>query len=429
MRLVDNAALFASLKTSGSILPVFIFDQDILTPLVDRDDARVGFIYEQIKQIKSELQKKYRSDLEVHHGKVLDVFRKFTSQYQIENVYTNHDYEPMAIARDQKVKEFLESKKIGFLTFKDQVIFEKAEVLSDSRKPYTVYTPYKKKWLASLTPFYLKKYPVENYSKSFLKVAKPSTLLSLKDLGFQTSSIEIPPLEITQATLKKYHQTRDFPALDNGTSRLGCHLRFGTVSIREVATEAKKLNETYLSELIWRDFFMQILHHHPRVVKQSFRPEYDNIKWRSSKSDFERWCHGQTGYPLVDAGMRELNQTGHMHNRVRMVTASFLTKHLLIHWSEGERYFARKLLDYDLAANNGNWQWAAGSGCDAAPYFRIFNPTSQAERFDPKGEYIAKWVPELKTASYPDPMVDHVAARERCLAEFKKAVASKDSSS
>ena len=428
MRLFDNAALYSSLKKSNNVLPLFIFDEAILKPLEDRDDARVGFIHDQVQQIKTQLQKKYKSDLEVRHGQVLQVFQDLMSQYQIENVYTNHDYEPQAVRRDEKVKEFLAAQKIGFLTFKDQVIFEKDEVLSDSRKPYTVYTPYKKKWLVSLTDFYLKRYPVESYSSSLLKVQKVSPLPSLEDLGFRPSSIQIPALEVTQAVLKKYHQTRDFPGLENGTSRLGCHLRFGTISIRELATEAKKLNETYLSELIWRDFFMQILHHHPRVVSQSFRPEYDQIQWRTSSSDFERWCAGQTGYPLVDAGMRELNQTGHMHNRVRMVVASFLTKHLLIHWSQGEHYFARKLLDFDLAANNGNWQWAAGSGCDAAPYFRIFNPTSQAERFDPDEVYIRKWVPEYQSSRYPKPMVDHVMARERCLTEFKKAVGSKDKS-
>lgn len=428
LRLYDNAALYESLKAAPRVLPLFIFDTEILKQLHDRDDARVTFIYDRVAELKSILQKEYHSDLEVRHGAVLPVFQQLCMDFQIDAVFTNHDDEPTAIERDRKVHDFLKTKNIELKTFKDQTIFERNEVTADSGKSYTVYTPYKKKWLASLTDFYVKKYPVENYAKSYVKVRTPSKMQTLESIGFQRSHIHIPPLEVSEAMLTNYHNTRDFPALENGTSKLGCHLRFGTISIRELAMEARKLNATYLSELIWRDFFMQILFHYPRVVNESFRPEYDKIAWRTDRVDFERWCNGETGYPIVDAGMRELNATGHMHNRVRMIVASFLTKHLLTHWYEGERYFARKLLDYDLAANNGNWQWAAGTGCDAAPYFRIFNPYTQANKFDPTTQYTQKWVPELNTSRYPSPIIDHVQARERCLAAFKKGLGKSHSS-
>jgi deoxyribodipyrimidine photo-lyase len=429
LRLYDNAALYESLKSSSQVLTVFIFDSAILKRLHDIDDARVSFIYDQLAELKTVLQKKYQSDLEIRHGDVISVFKTLLHDFQVSEVFTNHDDEPMAIERDQKVLSLLKTMGIELRTFKDQTVFERNEITADSGKNYTIYTPYKKKWLASLTDFYLKKYPVENYTKSFAHIKTPSKMPTLESLGFQRSKIKIPPLEVSDKVLKDYHKTRDFPALENGTSRLGCHLRFGTISIRELATEARKLNDTYLSELIWRDFFMQILFHYPRVVNQSFRPEYDKIAWRKNQSDFDRWCNGETGYPIVDAGMRELNATGHMHNRVRMIVASFLTKHLLIHWYEGERYFARKLLDYDLSANNGNWQWAAGTGCDAAPYFRIFNPYTQTEKFDPEMRYVKSWVPELNTAKYPPPIVDHAQARERCLTEFKKGLGKSSPSS
>lgn len=422
LRLNDNAGLFYALKERGeNVLPLFIFDTDILDRLEDRGDPRVTFIYETIADIKEELQRK-KSDLLVRHGKPLDVIKKLSEELQIASIYTNHDYEPMARERDEKVRAWAARSGIEFKTFKDQTLFEKDEILTDTGKPYTVYTPYKKKVLASLSEFYLKSYPNDLYESAYAKRARPEKMCSLKEIGFEKSNLDFPPMEVSTKILKGYEKTRDFPALEHGTTHLGLHLRFGTVSVRELAREGKKYSDVWLSELIWRDFFMQILWHYPQVEKKSFRPEYDKIAWRNSPKDFQRWKEGSTGYPLVDAGMRELNTTGYMHNRVRMVTASFLCKHLLIHWYEGERYFAQKLLDYDLAANNGNWQWAAGSGCDAAPYFRIFNPTAQAEKFDPKNEYIKKWVPEFNTSRYPQPMIEHAEARGRCLFEFTKAV-------
>ncbi len=417
LRLFDQAALFYALKERTDVLPIFIFDTDILSKLDDPSDARVTFIHEQVTDMKAALQKR-KSDLVVRHGKPLEVFKKLSEEFSIAAIYTNHDYEPEARTRDSTVEKWATSLGIEFKTYKDQTLFEKDEILTDARKPYTVFTPYKRKVLANLDKFYLQSYPVDLYESSYAKVKNPEKMISLKDIGFVPTEIELPDSALSVATLKKYAEQRDYPALKMGTTHLGIHLRFGTVSVRELAREGKKYSDVWLSELIWRDFFMQILWHYPHVQKQSFRPEYDQIKWRKSEKDFTAWCEGRTGYPLVDAGMRELNATGFMHNRVRMVTASFLCKHLLIHWYPGERYFAKKLLDYDLAANNGNWQWAAGSGCDAAPYFRIFNPTAQAEKFDPDYKYIKKWVPEFGTSAYPKPIVNHEEARGRCLQAF-----------
>lgn len=421
LRLFDQAALFYALKERTDVLPIFIFDTDILSKLKDPSDARVTFIHDQVSEIKAALQKR-KSDLIVRHGSPLEVLKKLAKEFNVSAIYTNHDYEPDARKRDDAVAKWAGTSGIEFKTYKDQTLFEKEEILTDARKPYTVYTPYKRKVLANLNAFYLKSYPVDLYESSYARISKPERMMSLKDIGFERTTIELPDSNLSAATLKKYAEQRDFPAVNKGTTHLGMHLRFGTVSVRELAREGKKHSEVWLSELIWRDFFMQILWHYPHVQKQSFRPEYDNIKWRDSKKEFQAWCEGRTGYPMVDAGMRELNTTGFMHNRVRMVTASFLCKHLLIHWYEGERYFAEKLLDYDLAANNGNWQWAAGSGCDAAPYFRIFNPMAQADRFDPDLKYIKKWVPEYGTAAYPKPIVNHEEARGRCLQAFAMAL-------
>lgn len=421
LRLFDQAALFYALKERTDVLPIFIFDTDILSKLKDPSDARVTFIHDQVSEIKAALQKR-KSDLIVRQGSPLEVLKKLAKEFNVSAIYTNHDYEPDARKRDDAVAKWAGASGIEFKTYKDQTLFEKEEILTDARKPYTVYTPYKRKVLANLNAFYLKSYPVDLYESSYARISKPERMMSLKDIGFERTTIELPDSNLSAATLKKYAEQRDFPAVNKGTTHLGMHLRFGAVSVRELAREGKKHSEVWLSELIWRDFFMQILWHYPHVQKQSFRPEYDNIKWRDSKKEFQAWCEGRTGYPMVDAGMRELNTTGFMHNRVRMVTASFLCKHLLIHWYEGERYFAEKLLDYDLAANNGNWQWAAGSGCDAAPYFRIFNPMAQADRFDPDLKYIKKWVPEYGTAAYPKPIVNHEEARGRCLQAFAMAL-------
>lgn len=426
LRLNDNAGLFHSLKKRGQVQPVFIFDTQILGALKDKRDARVSFLHDQLQELQNQYRK-HGSDLWVLHGKPLEVFKELVSKHQIQAVFTNHDYEPSAIRRDEEVGKFLDSKGIEFATYKDQVIFEKTEIQTDAGKPYTVYTPFKNKWLKSVDTFYLKSYPTEKWVSKLNPASKPKIILSLKDLGFEkNTSIPIPDGRVTPGMLKKYAELRDFPAQD-ATTHLGLSLRFGTTSIRDWARRGKEHSPVWLSELIWRDFFTQILFHFPHVEKSSFRPEYEKVEWRTSKSEFDRWCEGQTGYPIVDAGMRELNQTGYMHNRVRMITASFLTKHLLMHWYQGERYFAEKLLDYELASNNGNWQWAAGTGCDAAPYFRIFNPEAQTERFDKNLEYIRKWVPEFETTKYPKPMIDHKEARERALATFAKALKGKKS--
>lgn len=429
LRWDDNAGLYFALRENSAVRLVFIFDDTILKPLKGVRDLRVLFIHQTLAGLQKKIAAK-GGVLEVYHGEPEKIWKKLLAGSRGSLVYANHDYEPDAQARDQKVAELCEKAGGEFKTFKDHVIFEKDEILNGSGKPYTVFTPYKKKWLELLNPFYLKSYPVEKYA-SHLAVSSSrssgsgssSALPSLAELGFPEMSFEFPSTQIAKEMLKNYETERDFPAQD-ATSRIGVHLRFGTVSIREVVRIAKKTSSVWLSELIWREFFTQILFHFPHVATSSFRPVYDTVPWRTSKKDFEKWATGQTGYPLVDAGMRELNATGFMHNRVRMVAASFLTKHLLIHWSEGERYFASKLLDYDMSANNGNWQWAAGSGCDAAPYFRVFNPEAQRVKFDKSFEYIRKWVPEYGTPEYPQPMVEHAFARGRALSAYHSVLKS-----
>lgn len=419
LRLQDNAALFYALKENKNVLPVFIFDKTILD-LLSPDDRRIHFIYDTLAAIKKDLQN-LGSDLMVVYDQPLHFFQRMTQKYKIKNIYFNHDYESLAIKRDLEIKKFCAENGIEFKTFKDHVIFEKDEIQSDSYKSYTVYTPYKNKWLKSLSPYYVKPYPNKDYMQNIFKF-DTAAIPTLPEMGFHDLKSDYPPLKLSKTILKEYQDKRDFPAMD-ATSRLGLHLRFGTASVRYLTSIARENSAVWLSELIWRDFFIQALWKRPESESLCFKPDYEKIQWRTSEEDFERWKNGQTGYPLVDAGMRELNQTGFMHNRVRMVTASFLTKHLLQHWKKGERYFAEKLYDYDLASNVGNWQWAAGTGCDAAPYFRIFNPTSQLEKFDSKLEYTKKWVPEFGTSSYVKPMVDHVFARERCLQEYKKGLA------
>ncbi len=419
LRLKDNAGLYHALKSGGEVLPVFIFDRSILDQLEDKTDKRVLFIYETIAALKVELQA-MGSDLKVHFGQPVEVFARLVKQYQPEAVYTNRDYEPYALQRDRDVQGLLQQKGIRFHTFKDHVIFEKDEVLKEDGTPYTVFTPYSKKWLTKLTSFYLKPYPTEQYFNRFIQVdAVP--LLTLESLGFVRTVFPFPPKITTTGIIKHYADNRDIPSLD-GTSRLSIHFRFGTVSIREKAAAGKDLSDKWLNELIWRDFYSQILAHFQHVVKGAFKPVYDKIQWRNDEKEFQLWCEGRTGYPIVDAGMRELNTTGFMHNRVRMIVASFLTKHLLIDWRWGEAYFAEKLLDFELASNNGGWQWAAGSGVDAAPYFRVFNPYLQTERFDPQHLYIKRWIPEFGTDKYPPPVVEHAFARNRCLAVYKEAL-------
>ena len=425
LRIEDNHGLAKALQSNDTIIPIFIFDQMILERLKNPQDTRVQFLHQVLTEMKHNLQEQGQ-DLLVFHGKPLEILKNLHQEYAFHAIYTNHDYEPYPMMRDAEVQAWAQKTDIEFHTFKDQVIFEKSEVLTDQKKPYTVYTPYKKKWLSQVNAQNLEAFPSLQNQESFFKNSKKQKMPSLESLGFQNRVFEYPPTTVPAEVLQKYAKHRDFPYLENGTSRLGVHLRFGTVSVRKMASLAQKTSDVWLSELIWREFFMQILWHFPKVTNSSFRPAFEKVAWRDDQDDFKKWCLGQTGYPLVDAGMRELNQTGHMHNRVRMVTASFLTKHLLMHWFKGERYFARHLLDYDLSANNGNWQWAAGTGCDAAPYFRIFNPETQLEKFDPDFIYVKKWVPEFGTSAYPEAMIDHKEARARCLKAFDLALKGKE---
>jgi deoxyribodipyrimidine photo-lyase len=419
LRLHDQAALYHALRSGCPVVPVFVFDTDILDDLEDRADRRLQFIHDALTGIQQQLLK-LGSTLHVYHGTPAAAFRHFTEVYDVAGVFANHDYEPYARGRDEAIGALLRGKNIPFKTFKDQVIFEKREVLKDNGEPYTVFTPYSRKWLAAMEPFFVKSFPTEKYFSNFL-LQDERPIPTLPDIGFAPTHRDFPAPDPEDALIKQYDQTRDYPAI-TGTSHLSVHLRFGTVSIRDLVRRAMKLNGIFLKELIWREFYQMILWHFPDVVHASFKKEYDNIAWRNNEREFHAWCEGQTGYPIVDAGMRELNETGYMHNRVRMVTASFLTKHLLIDWRWGEAYFAKKLLDYDLAANNGGWQWAAGSGCDAAPYFRVFNPTLQAQKFDKEGKYIRKWVPEIDELTYVQPVVNHEMARKRALEVYGKAL-------
>jgi deoxyribodipyrimidine photo-lyase len=419
LRLEDNCGLFNALNNHKNVLPVFIFDEDILSKL-PKDDSRVSFIHQEIKKIQQQLLKIDRG-IAVFHGKPIDIFKKISEKYIIETVFTNHDYEPYALKRDLEIKAFFTSININFKSYKDQVIFERNEIVKKDGTAYKVYTPYSKKWLEAFQFKEIQFFPSEEKLANFIK-EKSYPFLSLADIGFTRSAIEVASYKVSTKLINEYEETRNFPS-KNSTSKLGTHLRFGTVSIRKMADRASKSNNiTFLKELIWREFFMQILWHFPHTAKDSFKPQYDRIVWRNNESEFNTWCKGKTGYPLVDAGMRELNQTGFMHNRVRMLVGSFLCKHLLIDWRWGEAYFAEKLHDYEQSSNIGNWQWVAGTGVDAAPYFRIFNPTTQILKFDKELAYIKKWVPEFQELTYSKEIVDHKFARERCLSTYKEAL-------
>ncbi|MEL6606996.1 MAG: deoxyribodipyrimidine photo-lyase [Bacteroidota bacterium] len=419
LRLEDNHGFYEALKQGKPVLPLFIFDTAILSKLADRSDRRVQFIHEQLQCLKAALEKA-GSTLLVCYGEPKAIYRQLIDILQVKAVYTNHDYEPYARRRDQAIADDLATRQIGFCSFKDQVIFEKTEVVKGDGTPYTVFTPYMKQWKAKLQSAMLEEFDSVGLLKNCLQTA-PLSLISLQDMGFQAGDYDFPNREIDIARIQQYDQQRDIPSVP-GTSRLSVHFRFGTISIRMAMRMAQMHNEIWLNELIWREFYMMILWHFPHVAERAFKPAYDQITWENDQDRFQAWCEGQTGYPIVDAGMRELNETGYMHNRLRMITASFLTKHLLIDWRWGEAYFAQKLLDFELSSNNGGWQWAAGTGCDAAPYFRIFNPYLQTKKFDPQLQYVKKWVPELNELSYPQPIVDHSTARERTLAAYKKAL-------
>lgn len=418
LRLDDNTGLFEALTSGKEVLPIFIFDKSILDQL-QKNDARVTFIHQLLNDMNTQLNA-FGKSIAVFYGEPKEIISQLTATHPIETVFANHDYEPYALKRDQLIKEFLKTKNVEFKTFKDQVIFEKSEVVKDDGSPYVVYTPYSKKWKENFRKTTLTIHKSEELFPNFTSHSYP--LLSLQAIGFETSKITVPSYRVDSNLVQKYEETRNFPEID-GTSHLGPHLRFGSVSIRKMVAKAiQESNETFWNELIWREFFMQIIWHFPHTATRCFRSKYESIKWNNNEAEFEKWCKGNTGYPFVDAGMRELNTTGHMHNRVRMIVASFLCKHLLIDWRWGEAYFASKLLDYELSSNVGNWQWAAGCGVDAAPYFRIFNPTEQIKKFDAKLNYINKWIPELQELHYPQPIVDHKLARERCLKVFKEAV-------
>ncbi|HTF82082.1 MAG TPA: deoxyribodipyrimidine photo-lyase, partial [Cytophagales bacterium] len=401
LRIEDHAALHYALKSGLPVVPLFILDKDILDQLEDTKDVRVSFIYQTLLHINEQLTA-YQSQLLIKVGKPFEVWKGLFKDFTVKKVFCNHDYEPYALTRDSLIEKLCKEHQCGFYSFKDQCIFEKDEITKDNGAPYTVFTPYSKKWLLKLSSFYLKPYPTYHYMNGFLRFSAP--IPSLAEAGFDFEPFTPPPNTLSEEKLQKYALKRDLP-FENETSRLGLHLRFGTISIRHLANQALNISSTFLNELIWREFYMMILYHFPHVTKGAFKPQYDKIPWNNDEKQFQLWCEGKTGYPLVDAGMRQLNQTGFMHNRVRMVTASFLTKHLLIDWRWGEAYFAKKLLDYDLAANNGGWQWAAGCGCDAAPYFRVFNPTLQQKKFDPNYLYVKQWIQEWGTPLYPQPII------------------------
>ncbi|MTI30461.1 cryptochrome/photolyase family protein [Xanthovirga aplysinae] len=421
LRLDDNAGLFHALSSKLPVLPLFIFDTHILDDLPKPFDPRVDFIYKQVLELKNKLEKR-GSTICLKYGQPADVFQELIEEFPIQTVFTNHDYEPYARKRDEVIKQLLISHEIGFSTFKDQVIFEKDEILKKDGKPYTIFTPYMRQWKAKLL-----QNPVTSFHSekklNHLFLCPPLPMPTLSDLGFKYTHYPFPPKKFNEELIKNYHLTRDFPGIQ-GTSRLGVHLRFGTISIRKLINKAIALNDTFLNELIWREFYMgNILWHYPQVIDQSFKEKFDRIPWRNNEEEFQAWCKGKTGYPMVDAGMRELNFTGFMHNRVRMLTASFLVKHLLIDWRWGESYFAEKLLDFELSSNNGGWQWAASSGCDAVPYFRIFNPESQCKKWDPDLKYVRKWVPEFDDPKkYIKPIVDYSFGRKRALETYQQAV-------
>lgn len=419
LRVDDNHGLFQALNAGLPVVPVFIFDPAIRTQFPDANDARLTFIHRSLADLDREFRK-FNSSLQVYVSSSEVVFGRLASKYSIQSVYANTDYEPTAIIRDRKINQILQDKGIGFHSFKDQIIFHQNEVVKADGSPYTVFTSYSKKWKQKLAANPVPVYESEKHLQG-LKHLSSDYFPELNEIGYQVQDRSFPEKTFDQFLIENYAKTRDFPA-ENGTSRLGIHLRFGTVSIRKLTQLAQTHSEVFLNELIWRNFYMDILWHFPHVVEKSFKPAYDFIEWQNDEAEFECWCNGQTGYPLVDAGMRELNETGYMHNRVRMVVASFLTKHLLIDWRCGEAYFASKLLDYELASNNGGWQWASGSGCDAAPYFRVFSPELQAKKFDHDFKYIRKWVPEYGTSAYPPPMVDHAFARNRAIETYQKAL-------
>jgi deoxyribodipyrimidine photo-lyase len=419
LRIADNTGFYQALVSGKKVLPIFIFDPSILEKLDNKEDARVTFIHDQVQDINQTFIR-HGSGLRVEIGDPLAIYQAIIEEYEIEAIFTNRDYEPYAVSRDHKIATLCGDNGIEFKTFKDHVIFEKGEILTDSGQPYKVFTPYKNKWLEHFSNGQVS-FPSQDHLQNLIRL-DGSEIPSLQQIGFSRSTIEIPSKSLDEGKIKRYSETRDYPSLD-GTSRLGVHLRHGTLSIRQAISSARNHSSTWLNELIWREFYIMILAHFPHVVDRAFKSQYDRISWRNNEMEFDSWCRGMTGYPIVDAGIRELVSTGYMHNRVRMITASFLTKHLLIDWRWGEAFFAKHLLDFELASNNGGWQWAAGTGTDAQPYFRVFNPTLQTKKFDEDLSYIRKWIPELDSLDYPAPIVEHKFARERAIRTYKEALA------
>ena len=414
LRIEDNCALQHAINSGAEIIPVFIFDSNIIDEL-PKNDSRITFIYQQLTKLNTIFQD-MGGGMTVHIGDPVKIWSDLIDKYDLDGLFYNRDYEPYARERDKQVYELFNNKKLEVHSFKDHVIFEPQQVLKDDGSPYTVFTPYKRKWLSKFNR--LKAYDCDLRKTTIVKLEKDFP--KLETIGFEESDQSVPDFHLD--VVEDYAAKRNTPSID-GTSKLGPHLRFGTIGIRTIVQKVMDRSDTFLSELIWREFFQQIIFHYPHVVNANFRAKYDGIEWRNNEEEFKKWCEGKTGYPMVDAGMRELNETGFMHNRVRMITAGFLCKHLLIDWRWGEAYFAEKLLDFELAANNGNWQWAAGTGCDAAPYFRVFNPSEQLKKFDKDMAYVKKWIPELLTEEYPQPMVDHKFARERAIDTYKKGIA------
>jgi deoxyribodipyrimidine photo-lyase len=418
LRIEDNTGLWHALNSGYKVLPLFIYDSNILNKL-ESDDISISFLKKTLTALNKSLLKA-GSGLVTLHGKPIEVLAQLMTNYNIKALYFNRDYEPYAIRRDTEITDWFNSQGIACFSYKDQVFFEMSEVTKNDGKPYTVYTPYSSKWLSQFQTDFTKEVPSSKLLNNCLKF-NDNRFVSIESLGFTSHDIIIKPIRLDELQISRYDRTRDFPSLE-GTSFLGPHLRFGTISIREVFRRTSEINIVFTKELIWREFFMQILFHFPKVEDQSFRPIYYRIVWLNNEEDFNKWCEGKTGFPLIDAGMRELKETGYMHNRVRMVVANFLTRHLLTDWRWGEAWFAKKLLDFDLSANNGNWQWAAGTGCDAAPYFRIFNPEIQIKKFDPQYLYIKKWIPEFGTPDYPSPIIEHSYARDRAIKYYREGI-------
>ena len=420
LRLEDNVGLFHALNAKNKVYPIFIFDTEILSKL-PKNDARVAFIHASIQKMQAQLEANFGASIALFNDTPSNVFKQLVLKYNVEAVFTNHDYEPYARERDAQIAAILKENNIAFKTYKDHVIFEKDEILKKDGQPYKVYTPYMRLWKETYRKQEFKEFDSAQLLHNIAK-DNPYPNVSLSDIGFKKPTQSVKNYTVSSTLIKEYEETRNYPAQD-ATSRVGPHLRFGTVSIRKMVKKAiADANETFWQELIWREFFMQILWHFPHTNKRAFKEKYDRIEWRNNEEEFTLWCKGETGYPLVDAGMRQLNETGFMHNRIRMLVGSFLCKHLLIDWRWGEAYFAEKLHDYEMASNVGNWQWVAGSGVDASPYFRIFNPTTQIKKFDKDLHYIRTWVKDFDELTYPKEMVDHKEARARCLDVYKEAV-------